>query len=318
MKAIQLSKAILVLGVLIGATGTSSAAKYANEAYILGANARAMAMGGAHVAFVDDASAIYYNPACLAMTSRPQAVLLHSETFGSLVNHDFLAFSRPVTVRDHGGGIGIGLYRVGGGGIILTEKDPVTGGPRIIDEESHYDYQLLLGGGIRLADDWRFGAAAKFVLRSLAGHSAWGLGIDAGLQYGSRESLSIGAALSNATSTFLSYDNGTTESIIPSLRLGLSQLVRLEDFSLRVAADGDVLFEGREEAAQVSAGGVSLDAHLGGEVGYHDIVFFRGGADIDRLTLGIGLRLMRFRLDGAFMDHGDLDNSYRISLNVEL
>lgn len=318
MKAIQLSKAILVLAALISASGNAFAAKYANEAYILGANARAMAMGGAHVAFVDDASAIYYNPACLALTLRPQAVLLHSETFGSLVNHDFLAFSRPITIRNNGGGIGLGLYRVGGGGIILTEKDPETGGPKIIDEESHYDYQFLLGGGVRLGNDWRFGAVAKFVLRSLASHSAWGLGIDAGLQYGSRESLSFGAALTNATSTFLSYDNGTTESIIPALRLGLSHLVRVEDFSLRTAVDGDILFEGRKEAAQISAGGVSLDAHLGGEIGYHDIVFFRGGADIDRLTLGIGLRLMRFRLDGAFMDHGDLDNSYRISLNVEL
>lgn len=296
----------------------ASAAKYANEAFVLGANARALAMGGSAASFTDDPTAIYYNPAGLALVERQQVALLHSETFGSLVNHDFLAYARPITLRDKSGAGAIGIYRVGGGGIILTEKDPNTGGPKIISEEGHYDYLVLVGGGLRLSGRWRLGGAAKVVLRSLAGNSAWGLGLDAGLQYGRRDDLTFGATLTNATSTFLSYDNGTTESIVPALRLGASYRLVVDDFSVRAAADGDILFEGRDESAQLAIGGASLDTHLGGEIGYHEIVYFRGGADIGRLTLGIGLRYQRFRLDGAFMDHSDLDNSYRVSLNIEL
>lgn len=308
----------LILFVLVAAGSHASAAKYAGEAFTLGAGARPLAMGGAYVALANDPTGLYYNPAGLALTEGRQVALLHSETYGSLLNHDYIAYSQPLVLRQRQGAVGIGIYRVGGGGIILTEKDPVSGGPRIIAEKGHYDYLVLLGGGLKFSDRWRIGASAKIVARSLADNSAWGLGLDAGIQYGTIQGFSAGANLSNATSTFLSYDNGTRESILPALKLGVSYGAALDQFTIRAVADGDLLFEGRDAAAQVSLGTMSLDSHLGGEVSYHEIVYFRGGADIGRLTLGVGLKFNRFRLDGAFLDHNDLDNSYRVSLNIAL
>jgi hypothetical protein len=309
---------VLISALLLVLSAQAPAAKYAGEAFTLGAGARPLAMGGAYVAVANDPTGLYYNPAGLALTEGRQITLLHSETFGSLLNHDFVAYSQPLTLNQRAGAVGIGIYRVGGGGIILTEKDPNTGGPRIIAEKGHYDYLVLLGGGLKFSERWRLGACAKIVARSLAENSAWGLGLDAGIQYGTMNGFAAGASLSNATSTFLSYDNGTRESILPALKLGFSYGTALDQFTIRAVADGDLLFEGRDAAAQVSLGTLSLDSHLGGEISYHEIVYFRGGADIGRLTLGVGLRFKRFRLDGAFLDHNDLDNSYRVSLNIAL
>lgn len=293
-------------------------AKYAGEAYTLGAGARPLALGGAYTAISDDPSGLYYNPAGLASISGRHILLLHSETFGSLLNHDYIGYTNPVVLRNRPGSVSIGIYRVGGGGIILTEKDPVSGGPRIIAEKSHYDYLVLLGGGVRISERWRFGGAAKILVRSLAENSAWGLGLDLGAQYGGPDGLAAGATLTNATSTFLSYDNGTRESILPALKLGATYVAKVDQFTLRPVVDVDLLFEGRDAAAQVAFGTMSLDSHLGGEISYHEVVYFRGGSDIGRLTLGVGIKFNRFRLDGAFLDHNDLDNSYRVSLNIAL
>jgi hypothetical protein len=83
-----------------------------------------------------------------------------------------------------------------------------------------------------------------------------------------------------------------------------------------MGADGEFLFEGRKQSAQFWAGDISLDTRFGSELSYHDLVFFRAGSDIGKLTVGIGLRIDRFALDGAFLNHGDLDNSYRVSLTI--
>lgn len=303
---------------LIVQISTVCGAKYAGESFTLGAGARPLALGGAFTAISDDPSGLYYNPAGLAQINGRQILLLHSETFGSLVNHDFISYTNPVVFRDRPGSVAIGIYRVGGGGIILTEKDPITGGPKVLSEESHYDYLFLLGGGVNLSERWRVGSSAKIIVRSLAENSAWGLGLDFGIQYGSTKGFAVGATLTNATSTFLSYDNGTRESILPALKIGATHSTEVNHFTLRAVADVDLLFEGRDAAAQVALGAMSLDSHLGGEISYHEIVYFRGGSDIGRLTLGVGIKFNRFRLDGAFLDHNDLDNSYRVSLNIAL
>jgi hypothetical protein len=128
----------------------------------------------------------------------------------------------------------------------------------------------------------------------------------------------LGLTAADITSSFISYDNSTKESILPSVKLGGVYTFRHQWFTARVIADGDFLFEGRDKTAQISLGTVSLDTHWGGELAYENLVFFRAGSDIGRLTLGVGVSFSRFRLDAAFMDHKDLDNTYRLSLNIAL
>ncbi len=302
--------------VLILLAGSAHGAKYAGEAFNLGAGARPLALGGAYIALVEDATAIYYNPAGLSELRQRQVTLLHSETFGSLLNHDFVGYAQPTRIGARSGAVGIGIYRLGGGGIKLTEWDFDRGRPVVVSEESHYDYQVTLGAGVKLSPELAFGTAAKVILRSAADNSAWGLGLDVGLQYRVSKSLRVGASLRDLTSTFLAYDNGTRESIYPSLRTGIALSQQLDQLTVTALFDGDILFESRDETAQLSLGGASVDTHTGLEIGYDNLLYFRGGADIGKLTLGVGVAFDRFRLDGAFLDHSDLDNSYRVSLNV--
>jgi hypothetical protein len=197
-----------------------SAAKYAGEAFSLGAGARALAVGGAYTALAADPAAIYYNPAGLARITRSELTLLHSETFGSLLNHDFIAYSHPSKIQQRQAGLAVGIYRVGGGGIKLTEWNPNLGRPVVVREVSHYDYLLLAGGGFSLSSRLRAGATAKVIVRSLGDDGGYGLGVDLGLQYDPPAPLTLALTVTNATSSFISYDNGTKESIYPVVKLG--------------------------------------------------------------------------------------------------
>jgi hypothetical protein len=296
----------------------ASAAKYAGESFRLRAGARPLGFGGAYVALAADPSGIYYNPAGLSQATTDQLILLHSETFGSLINHDFVAYSHPVTLGTHGGSLGIGVYRVGGGGILITGWNADSSRIVVKSEKSHYDYLFLAGCGYKVSDRWRAGGTAKIILRSLADNSAWGLGLDLGIQYDVARDLTLGLTVSDITSSFLSYDNGTRESILPSVKVGGSYSLHYQRLTARAIFDGDLLFEGRRSAAQLHSGNLSLDTHWGGELSYENLIFFRAGSDIGRLTFGVGVAVNRFRLDGAYMDHKDLDTSYRLSLNIAL
>ncbi|MFH2056267.1 MAG: PorV/PorQ family protein [bacterium] len=296
--------------------GSAVGAKYAGESFTLGAGARALALGGAYTALADDATSIYYNPAGLSRPAARQCLLLHSETFGSLVNHDFVAVSLPTRMSGRPGGLGLGIYRVGGGGIKLTEWDADLGRPVVIEEVGHYDYLVLAGGGMELSQKLRLGAAARIIVRSLGNESGYGLGIDLGLQYQPWQPFGLGLTVHNASSSFISYDNGAQESILPAVRVGAGYLLRLAQFTLRSTAETELLFEGRRYAAQVWLNDISADFRYGAELGYHEVIFFRAGSDIGKLAIGVGLRFDRFALDGAFLDHPDLDNSYRLSLGI--
>jgi len=63
-------------------------AKYAGEFMAIGVGGKALAMGGAQVALVNDVTSGYWNPAGLAKLDYPQFSLMHEEHFGDLVNYN--------------------------------------------------------------------------------------------------------------------------------------------------------------------------------------------------------------------------------------
>ena len=69
---------VVIILVLLSQFPSLFGAKYAGEAFTLGAGARALALGGAYTAISDDPSGLYYNPAGLASINGRQLLLLHS------------------------------------------------------------------------------------------------------------------------------------------------------------------------------------------------------------------------------------------------
>jgi hypothetical protein len=293
----------------------ANAAKYAGEFLSLGVGGRPISLGGAYVAQGGDILSGYYNPAGLSTLLNPQASFMHSETFGQLLNHDYIAYARPIGNESNKAVMAISLFRLGGGGIIITDRDQ-TGRFFEVKEESHADYAGYISYGRQISHRFSAGLSAKLIYRDIVDQTAFGLGLDLGGLYSASNWLDLGLNIQDATTTLLSYSTGTKESILPTGKLGVKLHSTRGNFSGALFIDGDIKFEGRNYAAQVSAGPASLDSHLGLEISYLDKLSARIGSDAGNLTLGAGLRISRFQIDVAMRDHSELDNTFLASLTA--
>ncbi len=290
----------------------------------LGVGAKALGMGGAFVGVANDVTASYWNPSGLCQLDRKQLSFMHAETFGSLLNHDFIAFALPLKENLSNSTIAFSLLRLGGGGIKITDLEKrgvdISDSNRVVllREESHADYAFLFSYAHPIRPNLFWGANLKIIYRHLVNNSAFGLGADLSFLAKPYHFLSLGANLMDINPTVLYYDNGTPETITPTTKFGLGIKHEIKDFSFLFASDADVRYEGRKFSAQYWIGEISWDMHYGVEILYRKNLAARLGFDQGDFTAGAGFLIRQFGLDIAFLSHEELDNTYRISLLVRL
>ncbi|MBD3258290.1 hypothetical protein GF377_07640, partial [candidate division GN15 bacterium] len=297
----------IVIGLLFGLQllgGTARAAKYAGEAFALGVGGRGLALGGAVVAGPFDGSAAYWNPAGMNYLDGRYLMAMHAETFGSLLNHDFVAYvdsrSRPNPPIQ---AFGFYVYYLGGGGIKITQLDQFNR-PFVVREESHGDWLFTGSVSGRIADKVDFGLTGKIIYRDIGTESGYGLTVDAGALYQVNQYARIGLTVTDITTGFIRYSGSSevfdsdgnvvdreanTESIYPTVKPGFMVEYTYDKFTGRAMGSADIKFEGIKSAAQFWMGDISLDTHWGWELSYRDMLFGRAGLDIGRFTAGGGV-----------------------------
>lgn len=321
MSRYQYPTSLLLVCLCIVTTPEAHAAKYAGEFMRLGLGARAWGMGGASVANASDATAIYWNPANLALQSKRDIMLMHAETFGSELNYDALAFGMPSRKSAKPLGVGFALFGLSGGNINRTQladpSQPISPGnqPQIVETVGHGDWALYAGVGKGISPKWNLGASLKLVYRDLVDVTAVGFGLDAGATFQPSNVWTFAATVYDLTTTLLAYDNGTKEYVNPRAALGLALTPDWDRFRLTLQADGVFEFEGRQEAAQFYVGSISWDLRWGAEILYRSAVALRGGMNAENPTLGVGVRFGNFSVDGAWRRQDILDDSYRVSIS---
>ncbi|MDD3731076.1 MAG: hypothetical protein PHU88_01730 [candidate division Zixibacteria bacterium] len=306
----------------------AAAAKYAGESFSLGVGARALALGGAVTAGPFDGTAGYWNPAGMHYLNSRTITAMHAETFGSLLNHDFIAYidARP---RDHSRikAFGFYFYYLGGGGIKITRLNEFER-PYVLREEAHGDFLFTGSVSGKITSLVDFGLTAKIIYRDIGTESGYGLTMDAGMLYRVNKYARLGLMVTDITTGFIRYSGGSplidstgeaydsdanTESIYPTVKPGLMIEYSYLDFNGRFLAGGDIKFENIKRAAQYWSGPLSLDTHFGWELDYKALVFGRAGFDIGRFTAGGGVDIKNITVDFAYMHHSDLDETFRVS-----
>lgn len=338
----------LVFVCIILIASDSHGGKYAGEFMALGGGARAMGMGGAFTAIVDDATATFWNPAGIAGFSSMQALpndweatLMHSERFGDLIDYNYLSAVFPLKGGKSGWGLTFIHMGIDNIRVIPMSPDLIgnsDGDDRFEPGEGEYlnfdytDFPLESVNDFALfmsyAQNMSFGSvgASVKVIRNdqVTGVTSFGIGIDLGfLRKNVWKDLHVGAKLQDATGTYISWSTGEREFIYPALKIGLAYPLHLGSVNSRMvlAVDGDFRYENRRTASQFWIGEASLDFHIGAELVIRDLVALRGGLDMGRPTAGAGFVLRDFGpwnisvgLDYALLIHDVLDTTHRVSL----
>ena len=338
--------------------------KYSNEFLNIGAGARGLAMGNAQVASVSDATAGYWNPAGLTgVKNDPNATIMHAEYFSGIAKYDYAAVAIPV--QENKRTLGFSLLRFAVDDIpntlFLIEPDGSINYNNI-QTFSSADYAFLfsLAQNIRETEksSISFGANAKVIYRKV-GHfaTAWGFGIDAGVQMHGKN-WRAGIVARDLTTTFNAWTFKftekekevlyltkndipvrSTELTAPRLVIGGGYSFKLgKAVQLLAEANLDLTFDGKRNTV-LAGNTISADPHFGVEAAIKDVFFIRGGitnfqkalADGDTLnqkkvwiyqpSLGAGFKIKNVMLDYAFTNLANQSNplyTHVISLRVIL
>jgi hypothetical protein len=331
MKKSLLSIALLVASVSCFGQGTP---KYSNEFLFVGVGAKGFGMSQSVIASVDDVTAGYWNPAGLVhLKDNIQLSYMHSNYFAGIANYDYsgLAFK-----TGENNVMALSFVRMGVDGIPNTLDIWKNGQLNydLITEFSAVDYSFMFSYAQKLLKDGlSFGGSAK-IIRRKAGQfaSAWGFGIDAGLQYKLENNWRFALVARDVTSTFNAWNftftdaqkevltqqnqeipKNSLEITLPRLVLGAAKRIEFgEDYSFDAELNADLTTDGKRNTV-LKTDVVSVDPHLGVQFGYADLVFLRGGVgniqketDIDNKELwsfqpniGVGVNLDKFALDYA-------------------
>tara|TARA_R110002111_G_scaffold79118_1_gene125330 strand:+ start:14318 stop:15418 length:1101 start_codon:yes stop_codon:yes gene_type:complete len=329
---------LLTLSTLI--TSAQSTRKYSNEFMNIGVDAAALGMSNAVVSQTSDVNSGYWNPAGLVHLEDNQLALMHSSYFANIANYNYLAYGMPL---DDKSALGISLIRFGVDDILDTTQLIDDQGNINYDRISTFstaDYGLTFSYARKLPlDGLNYGINAKIIRRIIGDFaSSWGFGLDAGIQFESKNDWKFGLMARDITTTYNAWSIDedkyeeirssvegqnqelpeTTEITIPKLQIGMSKkwIIRY-DYSLLAAANLNMRFAENNDI--ISTSFASIDPALGFEFGYTDLVFLRAGVgnfqneiqpdDSEQLSFqpnfGVGFKYKGIQIDYAFTDIGD-------------
>jgi hypothetical protein len=342
---------------LIGSNSQIWAQKYSNEFLSIGVGARAQGMGNAVIATVEDVTAAAWNPAGLAALDLQglQVGAMHAEWFGGVGAFDYLGITIPTSRPDRR--LGVSLIRFGVDEIpntlTLYESDGTVNFDNVT-EFSAADYAFLAtyAQGIKTnAGSLHVGGNVKIIHRRIGPFAtAWGFGVDIGGRY-SIGNWRFGVVARDLTSTFNAWSFDFTEEekevleltnneipissvevTNPQVLLGIARRFEFNKLGITPELDFQITTDGQRNTL-ISSEPFSIDPAFGIEADY-DFLFLRAGVnqfqrerdfdDSEMLTLrpsiGVGLKISALRLDYAFTDLGDQDNTFShvISLTLDM
>jgi hypothetical protein len=288
------------------APGPARAAGEKGFAFLkVGVGARAMGMGGAYVAEVNDPSAVYWNPAGLGGLERAQVTFMHNEWIQDF-RQDFAAVAVPV-FEDGRGGLGIGVATFYADEFERRSDTGVLLG--------HFGFNDILATGsvaTPITSALTAGFSAKFVREMIDQENASAAAFDAGFRLAvPRSRLAFAGAVQNI-GTKAKFDRES---------FGLPWTVRggaAYGFPLmRVDSDVRLTSEVRK------TGGEDSRLQLGGEFLYHRTAALRAGYklgyDEENVSFGLGLTRDRFQFDYALVPlSANLGTTHFFSLTAHL
>lgn len=318
----------------------TSAPKYSNEFLAIGVGARALGMSNSYITSVNDVTSGYWNPAGLTQIDKDFSLgLMRAEYFAGIAKYDYGGFAAKI---DSVSTFGFSVIRFG--------VDDIPNTTQLIDADGNINYDRI--SSFSVADyaflfsyarkskipGLRYGANVKIIYRKVGDFAkAYGFGLDLGGQY-DYKSWKFAIMARDVTSTFNAWSftlddktidifnatgneipENSIEATLPKVILGVAKHIRIsKKFNALGEINFDLSTDGRRNVL-ITGDPISIDPHMGVEVGYDHLVFLRlGVGNIQKTTdiyanskisyqpnFGIGVKFKGISLDYALSDIGD-------------
>lgn len=256
--------------------------------FLFGAGARPLAMGGAYVAVSNDGSAVYYNPAGMGFLQYREITFFNAWL---QENTDYMFGSAVYPILGFGA-VGIAGARLGTDNIVFRD----ILGP--LGEFKYNDGQYWLSYGIKIFNNLSVGTNLKYLNSSLGDFTTSTGSMDFGLLMHFKHIIFLGVNAQDVLSGEMKL--GTKGEKIPSnIKGGFALQYAWPEVSVLLAVDADKTEQ------------ISTKLHLGGELGYKNTLFLRGGYDRTDMAFGAGIRYKLVEFDYAFKANSDLGATHR-------
>jgi len=273
----------------------------------IGAGARGPALAGAFAPIVDDATAIYWNPAGMAKMENKEVSVSYNSYFED-TNSQFIGYGHPT----ENGVFGLGLTLLG---VSDIEKRSITGGDADIADQGDFDTRdmALSLGYARAMDNLSLGAAVKYISSDLEAESAATGAVDLGAMLAIGESgLSASLSILNLGGELKFANEG--DPLPLNIKPGLAYKMKMERFgSMNFILDSDML---------VHDGLMFIQ--LGIEWNLHRMMSLRSGYQFGRddgagsgFAAGAGFNILMFSLDYAFVPMDELGDTHRMAIGLK-
>ncbi len=269
----------------------------------IGAGARAVAMGEAFTAQVNDASGTFWNPAGLAHLPNAELMFTHNEWLQDITN-EYLTigfiFGQNVF------GLSFLSNSVGG----IERRVAPTAEP--LGFVNAHDVMFGISYARFLDQRFSMGTTIKFLYEKIYVESCTGAAVDVGMQYQSAISgLKTGLVLQNFG--FMSKLKNESSQLPQLIRVGVAYQLpfKILPGKFVLASDWVKIFS---STSHVNMGlEYNLKNLLALRCGYQT------GYEIKGIQGGFGIVVKRYRLDYAYAPFkSDLGNSHRISFGMQL
>ena len=284
--------------VLMGVFGSGQPGVSVMPALRIEQGPRLAAMGGAGIGEVDDASAIYWNPAGLGWVQDKRYALSHDQWFAG-TKDEILQAALPMG----SGAFGVGLAYSGEPGIEFWDASNVPG-----DTFRTWDGVLAAGYGFTVARNYRVGAALKGFYQNLYISGGYGGAVDIG--FACRPFPFLGLGVTGRNIGAATYGQGieqmpTEAGVGASLKAG--PVNALLDVVLPMD-NGMAIHVGAEYLPVPE-----LAVRLGYRTGPEDLSTL---GVLSGLTAGLGVNLGGLSIDYAITPYGKLGIAHRIGLEA--
>ncbi|MBI5472083.1 MAG: type IX secretion system protein PorQ [Ignavibacteriae bacterium] len=276
-------------------------------------SARAGALAGSYVTITNDVTSIFYNPAGLSTLEKPSGSLGFFKHLLD-INSGYVTYSQPY---EDLGYFGVGVQYMNYG--TFNETDDLG---NVIGEFNASDLAVSLGYSNAIEENLFWGANAKFIYSSIAGHASTGLAADLGILYTVPESrITLGASLRNLGAQISSYMS-TKEKLPLDLVVGVSVVPKGLPLLLNLnfhKLNEDAQDFGKRFKAFSIGGEFTLSRVLQARVGFNNEqrseLKTGTSSGLAGFSGGIGITVQDYKLDYGLSSLGSIGSLHRITIS---